>query len=277
VAPARTLGRPAVPTTFGLTTASWLDSVLDAADDLDLTMRHLPGQVGGAAGTLAAISELFGDPQQAMAAAGRLASTLGLLARPPWHTHRRPLTRAADALVACSDAWGRIANDVLLRSRPEFGELDEASAGRGGSSTLPGKTNPVLSVLIRRAALCAPGLGAQLHLAAANTVDQRPDGAWHTEWAPLRTLARRAVVAAEQTTELLDGLVVHADRMRSNAEAAAAALLAERTAMREVRGLPERKAEIDDYLGAAGQLIDAVLARAARHRGAEAHAHDHDH
>ncbi|HEY2831952.1 MAG TPA: lyase family protein [Sporichthyaceae bacterium] len=279
VAPGRTLGRPAVPTTFGLTVASWLAGVLDAIDDVDLSINQLPVQLGGAAGTLAGVTELLGDPGDAIAASDRLASALRLAGRPPWHTHRRPLTRVADALVACSDVWGHIANDVLLRSRPEFGELSEGSvAGRGGSSTMPGKENPVLAVLIRRAAMTAPGLAAQVHLAAASTVDDRPDGAWHTEWAPLRTLARRAVVAAEQTTELVVGLVVHPDRLRANARAVADTLLAEREALHAVRGLSEEKATVDDYLGAAGLLIDAALARAAQYIGGTVpHGHHHDH
>jgi 3-carboxy-cis,cis-muconate cycloisomerase len=268
-APGRTLGRPAVPTTFGLTVATWLDGVLDAIDDLDRAIGHTPGQVGGAAGTLAAVAELTGDPASAVAAGEQLASMLRLPGGPPWHTQRRPFTRIADALVACSDAWGHIANDVLLRSRPEFGELTERSVpGRGGSSTMPGKENPVLAVLIRRAAVLAPGLAAQLHLAAASMVDDRPDGAWHTEWAPLRTLARRAVVAASQTTELLTGLVVHPDRMQANAEAMAEVLLAERYAIRAARGLPAEPTGIGDYVGAAGLLVDAALTRAAQYIGA---------
>jgi 3-carboxy-cis,cis-muconate cycloisomerase len=247
-----------------------LDGVLDAVDELDLTLRQLPVQVGGAAGTLAGLTVLLDDPRDAVAAAERLARELGLVARPPWHTQRRPVTRIADALTACTDAWGRIADDVLLRSRPEFGELAEGAAtGRGGSSTLPGKANPVLAVLIRRAALSAPGLSAQLHLAAANAVDERSDGAWHTEWAPLRTLARRAVVAAEQTTELLDGLVVHPEWMRVNAEAASEVLLAERHAMRELRDLPDEPAGVSEYLGATDALIDAALARAAQYIGGQ--------
>ena len=79
---------------------------------------------------------------------------------------------------------------------------------------MPQKANPVLSVLIRRAALAAPGLAAQLHLAAAAAVDERPDGAWHTEWATLAPLGRRTLTAASQTTELVAGLHVDTGRMR---------------------------------------------------------------
>ena len=88
---------------------------------------------------------------------------------------------------------GRIAANVATLGRPEIGELAEPDvAGRGGSSTMPQKQNPVLSVLVRRAALTAPGLGATLHTAAALAVDERPDGSWHAEWAtPERSLGRR--------------------------------------------------------------------------------------
>jgi 3-carboxy-cis,cis-muconate cycloisomerase len=286
VAPGRTLGRPAVPITFGLTAATWLDGVLDGIDDLDWALGRLPAQVGGAAGTLAAVTELTGDPAKAVAAGERLASMLQLPGRSPWQTQRRPFTRFADVLVACTDAWGHIANDVLLRSRPEFGELSEGSvAGRGGSSTLPGKENPVVSVLIRRAAMMAPGLAGQVHLAAASMVDERPDGAWHTEWAPLRTLGRRAVVAGSQVTELLAGLVVHPGRMRANAEEVAGVLLAERDAIRAARGRPAEQAGVDDYLGAAGLLVDTTLssgidstpARAMKYLEGEPRDGTHDH
>ena len=215
-------------------------------DELQPVRRSLPVQVGGAAGTLAAVAELSGGGSVA-AAAGRavaladdLATRLGLQPAPPWHGNRRPLTRVADILVAVTDAAGRIANDVLLRARPEIAELSEAGGpGRGDSSTMPHKQNPVLSVLIRRAALVAPGLGATIHAAAAAAVDDRPDGGWHAEWAPLRTLARQTVVAGRQTTELVTHLVVHRDRMRDIAAAAADDLLAEQRAIREHRGVTE--------------------------------------
>jgi 3-carboxy-cis,cis-muconate cycloisomerase len=145
-----------------------------------------------------------------------LADRLGLEDVPSWHTVRRPVTRAADALVATTDACGRIARDVLVLARPEIGELSEAHGG--GSSSMPHKANPVLSVLIRRAALTTPMLAATLHLAAADQVDERADGAWHAEWDTMRLLARRTAVAVSQTAELLDGLRVHAEQMAQNLE-----------------------------------------------------------
>ncbi|MCU7727574.1 lyase family protein [Actinoplanes sp. KI2] len=249
---ARTLTQHAIPTTFGLKAATWLNAVLDARETL-AAAADLPVQIGGAAGTLAAPSAIAGSPESALGLVGAAARLLGLRDRPPWHTARAPFTRIADAFVTCTDAWGKVANDVLLASRPEIGELSEpVTEGRGGSSAMPNKRNPVLSVLIRRAALAAPPLAATMHLAAATAIDERPDGAWHVEWATLRTLSRRTVVAAEQTTELVSGLVVHADRMATTLAAAYPGVDAER---RKIGGeLP--------YLGANDQLIDAALARA---------------
>jgi 3-carboxy-cis,cis-muconate cycloisomerase len=236
----RTLTQHAVPITFGLTVASWLGGVLDAASHLP---ARFPIQIGGAAGNLAG-PHTAGPGLVAVA-----AEALSLEVAPPWHTRRAPVTRLGDALTGCTDAWGHIANDVLTGSRPEIGELSEARGG--GSSAMPQKRNPTLSVLIRRAALAAPGLAATLHTAAAGQLDERPDGPWHVEWATLRTLARRTVVAASQTAEMLAGLRVHTDRMAANLEAARPGIDAER----EKLGEP--------YAGAESEIIDAVLRRAS--------------
>jgi 3-carboxy-cis,cis-muconate cycloisomerase len=269
----RTLTQYAVPVTFAVKIAGWLGGVLDAGEDLVRVRESLPVQVGGAAGTAAATTELArltgaADPARtATALTEVLAHRLGLAPPPPWHTNRRPVTRLGDALVAGTDAWGRIANDVLTLARPEIGELAEAGgSGRGGSSTMPQKQNPVLSLLIRRAALTAPMLGAQLHLAAAEAVDERPDGAWHTEWAALRTLSRNALVAASQTAELLDGLVVHTDRMRERLDSVLPEILAERRVMRLAVGAGEDATDDapEGYLGASDLFVSAVLDRAAR-------------
>jgi 3-carboxy-cis,cis-muconate cycloisomerase len=275
----RTLSQHAVPITFGLKAATWLTAVLDAAD-LAGRLRW-PVQIGGAAGTLAAAVELAGhagagDPVATALELVRLAaSSLGLDAVPPWHTARAPFTRAADALVTCTDAYGRIANDVLVLARPEIGELREpaeTSEGRrrGGSSTMPQKANPVLATLLRRAALAAPALAAQLHLAAAEAVDERSPGSWHAEWSALQLLGRRTVVAASQATELLSGLHVEVGRMRATLDADAGGLLAERRSLAPL--FPRDQGIRDDqgpgadpvtYLGATDTLVDAALERAA--------------
>ncbi|PZG19669.1 adenylosuccinate lyase [Micromonospora craterilacus] len=246
----RTLTQYAVPVTFGLTAAQWLAGVLDAAADLALVRDRLPVQCGGAAGTLALVDHLTGKP---LVVAEAFAAELGLRwPGAPWHTRRRPVTRLGDALVGVCDALGVIASDVALLGRPEIGEVREGRApDRGGSSTMPHKQNPVLSVLVRSAALQAPLLGAQLHSAAAQAVDQRPDGAWHSEWPALRRLLQLTVTAASQAAELVSGLEVDVATMRRRAEGAAGQLLAERGAAGDPR----------DYLGAAGAVVDAVLDR----------------
>jgi 3-carboxy-cis,cis-muconate cycloisomerase len=254
---ARTLTQPALPSTVGLKMAAWLSGVLDAVDAV-AALPPLPVQAGGAAGTMAAATELAGSPGEALALSDALANASGLALATPWHTTRSVITRTGDALVTCCDAWGHVATDVATASRPEVGELAEGRGG--GSSTMAHKSNPVLSVLIRRASLAAPALSATLHTASAASVDERSDGGWHTEWATLRTLARRTVVAAAQTTELLAGLRIDCERVAANL-AAAGDLFAEQRAMAELTGRTARS----EYTGAADHLIDAALQRARHH------------
>lgn len=269
----RTLAQHAVPTTFGLVAATWLDGLVDAAEEVARVRAGLPAQLGGAAGTLAASTELarlrgLADPEAASLRLVRAtAGALGLADTLPWHVRRTPITRIGDALVTCTDAWGHLATDVVMLGRPEVGELAEPVAeGRGGSSTMPHKQNPVLSVLVRRAAIAAPALAATLHTASALAVDQRPDGAWHAEWDTVRTLARRTVVAASHTTELLAGLQVDHERMRLNLDTAGTGVLAERETMRRLHAPADEVADEADeplaYLGAAPLFVDAALTRA---------------
>src|SRR5206468_1125826 len=110
LAAGRTLTQYAVPITFGLTAATWLDGVLDVADDLDQLRGSLPVQAGGAAGTLAAVTGLVRDQQldpakAALQLTGDFAARLRLRPSRPWHTNRRPITRIADGLVAGCDTW----------------------------------------------------------------------------------------------------------------------------------------------------------------------------
>jgi len=254
----RTLTQYAVPATFGLKAAGWLAGLTEAADDLHRVREALPVQIGGAAGTLAAVVELAGEQEDPVGVAAGLvravAQSLDLQGGAPWHTRRTPLTVVADALVTLSDTWGHVAGDIALLSRPEIAELREAAGG--GSSTMPGKANPVLSILLQRHALAAPGLAATLHVAAATYVDERPVGGWHAEWDTLRTLARRSVVAASQAADLLEGLVVDTDRMAARVWEAEDTLHAEQ---RSISGRTE-----GDYLGATDLIIDNILERAGR-------------
>lgn len=256
---ARTLTQAALPSTVGVKVASWLTGVLDAAEPLAGVRDSLPVQVGGAVGTLAAIVELAGSVDLAIALSDGLAVSVGLAPAPPWHVTRSPITRVGDLLVGCCDAWGHIAADVATGSRPEIGEFAEGHGG--GSSTMPHKNNPVRSVLIRRTALTAGPLAATLHIASATSVDERADGAWHAEWATIRTLARRTVVAAAHTCELLAGLRIDDDRAAANL-AGAGELRAEQQTMTELTGREPNPS----YLGAGNLLVDAALDRARRYR-----------
>jgi 3-carboxy-cis,cis-muconate cycloisomerase len=255
---ARTLTQHAVPTTFGLKAAGWLTGVLDAYDDVAGLV--LPVQVGGAAGTMAGVVELADHLPDPVGVAHQLsvglADRLGLTRSTPWHTSRASVTRVGDASVRCTDAWSRIAGDVLVLSRPEIGEVSEGAGG--GSSTMPHKSNPVLATLVRRTALTTPQLAATLHLAAAETTDERSPGPWHAEWATLRTLLRQAVIAGDQVTELLDGLRVDAERMGRTLAAAHDDVRAEQRSLADLSGRPPRA----DYLGATTAFIEAPLARA---------------
>jgi len=235
---ARSLTQHSLPYTFGLRAAQWFSGLAAAAGRLEAL--ELPVQTGGAAGTLASGTVLIGGtgPAAETLAAGtlspfdladRLAARLGLAPVPaPWHTNRLAVTSLGDALAAVTDAAGKVAADVLFLSRPEVAEVAEPRvAGRGVSSAMPQKQNPVLSVLIRSAALQAPALAAQLHLAAANFNDERPDGAWHSEWAALRQLLRLALGAAVQLRELAEGMAVFPGAMRRNLELGGPLLLSE--------------------------------------------------
>ncbi|MBG0737897.1 hypothetical protein IV500_00375 [Paeniglutamicibacter antarcticus] len=238
---ARTLTQHSLPSTFGLKAAQWLSGVGHAGSRLGTVAAGLPLQWGGAAGTMAGVSLLTERRQIGGRAAGSadggaldlaadLAARLGLTDPGfPWQTNRLPVTELGQALADVLAAAGTVANDVLLLNRPEIGEVSEpVAAGRGVSSAMPQKQNPVLSVLIHSAALAGPGYQVQLQAAAGAVVDQRPDGSWHVEWQALRQLLRLAGGAAAKLAELATGLQVHADRMQANLELTGPLLLSEK-------------------------------------------------
>jgi 3-carboxy-cis,cis-muconate cycloisomerase len=225
VMPGRTLTQHAVPTTFGLKAAGWRSLLLDARDRL--TGVRLPAQLGGAAGTLAAFTA-FGapDPQTLVTAyAGELE-----LAEPalPWHTLRTPIADLAGALAFSAGALGKIAADVLTLSRTEIAEVAEGSGG--GSSAMPHKANPVTATMIAVSARRAPGLAATLY-ASMVAEDERPAGAWHAEWEPLRDLLRLVGGAARNAAELVEGLRVNADTMREHLGLTHGLIVSERLAV----------------------------------------------
>ena len=220
----RTLTQHSVPTTFGLKAVGWLVGMADARSFLKAVSSALPAQLGGAAGTLASFTQLV--PGRELELVDAFATQLGLQSPPlPWHTMRTPMTRLADALGGVCAAIGKIGADVSLLSRTEIGEVSEASGG--GSSAMPQKQNPVLSVLIQAASRQAPGIAAELHHSAI-AVDERPDGAWHVEWQTLRSLLRLTGGAVSLAAELLPGLHVDGDRMRTNLSITGPLIVSER-------------------------------------------------
>ncbi|WP_439676178.1 3-carboxy-cis,cis-muconate cycloisomerase [Embleya sp. MST-111070] len=220
----RTLTQHAVPTTFGLVAAGWCVAVTDAWAHTRAVRAALPAQLGGAAGTLAALGA------HGVALLAPFAEELGL-AEPvlPWHTLRAPILDLAGALARITGALGKFAGDVALLGQTEVGEVAEATgAGRGGSSAMPHKHNPVLSVLIVSAARQVPGYVSILAASAAGAEYQRPAGAWHAEWQPLRAALRLAGGAASTAAELAEGLAVFPDRMRANLELTGGRIVSER-------------------------------------------------
>ena len=236
---ARSLAQHSLPSTFGLRVAGWAAGLAQAAQRLERASAALPVQWGGAAGTMANLSGRVDRAHRegrldegitVFDLVDRLAEQLGLIAPPaPWDTNRLVVTDLGSALADTVAACGKIANDVLISSRIENGELGEPVApGRGGSSAMPHKQNPVLSVLIHSSALSAPGLLAQLYTGAGAANEERPDGAWHTEWPALRQLLRLSGGATQMTAELASGLRVNTERMLENLKRTGPLLVSER-------------------------------------------------
>ncbi|MGP5046315.1 lyase family protein [Glutamicibacter bergerei] len=247
---ARSLTQHALPTTFGWKAASWLSAVLSAETQLDAASKQLSLQWGGAVGTLASLEQFLVDHPEVSATSASLtadlASLLGL-SNPgvPWHTNRMPIVQVGSVLAASVAALGTFGADVLTASRPEIGELSEPrEAGKGGSSAMPQKQNPVRSVLLRNAALSAPGLVNTLFTAAGTAVDERPDGGWHAEWSALRELARLAAGAAAHGAFLAHGLNVNQPAIAKNLALGGDAILSERLATVLTPLVPGGKATI---------------------------------
>jgi len=232
----RTLAQHAVPTTLGLKAATWLQLVMDALTRVRTVASALPAQLGGAAGTLAAYREYAvidgGTGEGGVELLAPFAEALGL-AEPtlPWHTVRTPMAELGAVLQLVTGALGKFALDVQTLSRTEIGEVSEpAATGRGASSAMPQKRNPALATLIVSAARQVPAYAlvlAQCLLAE----DERPAGAWHAEWQPLREALRLAGGAAHTAVELAEGLNVHPDRMLANLHLTGGAIVTERLAV----------------------------------------------
>ncbi|MFE2922826.1 3-carboxy-cis,cis-muconate cycloisomerase [Streptomyces goshikiensis] len=271
----RTLALQAVPTTFGLKAAGWRQLLLDSSARLRrLLDGGLPVSLGGAAGTLAGYLEYAGPdgaaPVEPGAYVRRLteafAEETGLAAGElPWHALRTPMADLAGALALTAGALGKIAVDVQSLTRTEVGEVTEPGrAGRGVSSAMPHKRNPVLATLIRSAALQVPVLAAGLTQCLL-AEDERSGGAWHAEWLLLRECLRLAGGAAYTAVELAEGLQVNEDRMRANLALTGSQVVSERISavLAPLLGRGPAKAlltEASERAGRTGRPLGEVLA-----------------
>lgn len=250
---ARTLLQQALPTTFGLKAAGWLVAVDDARDLLAAV--PLEAELGGAAGTLAALGD------EGLEVAARLAAELDL-AEPllPWHTRRVRVGQLGSALALTAGVLEKIALDVKLLAQTEVGEVAEsAEDGRGGSSTLPHKRNPVGAALT---IACAHGVrGASSVLVGAMAQEhERAGGAWQAEWEAWSRALALTGGAAASLREALDGLEVFPERMRANLGLTGGLILTEAvsTALAEQLGRGEAKRVAGEAARADAPLREAL-------------------
>jgi 3-carboxy-cis,cis-muconate cycloisomerase len=219
----RTLLQQALPTTFGLKAAGWLVSVLEARRRLlEVRATKLAAQLGGAAGTLASLGDSGAEVLKEFARELELAEPAV-----PWHTDRSRISEIGGALSLLSGALGKISLDIILMAQTEVGEVSEpAGAGRGGSSTLPHKRNPILSVTAAASVRRVHDISHTLQSAMVQE-HERAAGAWHSEWEALSDALALTGGAAAAVREATEGLEVHPKKMRANLDATGGLLLAE--------------------------------------------------
>jgi 3-carboxy-cis,cis-muconate cycloisomerase len=298
--PGRTLMQQALPISFAFKAAGWLSALLGASGRLRrIETQSLALQFGGAAGTLAALGDNGLKIRRALA--GRLG-----LPEPEmtWHADRGRIADIAFGLAALSGACSKIATDILLLTQSEVAEAFEPAApGKGGSSTMPHKRNPVGATAIRANHRRIAGLTATIVFAMEGE-HERAAGSWAAEWETMRDLFRLTAGSLERLHDILAGLEVDPERMRRNLDASLGLPLAEsltmalsaslgrntahrlvetaaKRALAEGRPLSEvaqedqafarlspgelrRALDPENYLGSADQMIDAVLAGAQR-------------
>jgi 3-carboxy-cis,cis-muconate cycloisomerase len=290
----RTLLQQARPLTFGLKTAGWLESLSRSRARLqEMKKRVLVVQLAGAVGS--------GNAHITSAVQSRFARILGLKTANSWHTQRDNLAEYASTLGILTGSLGKIAKDVSLLMQTEIAEvLEGAAAGKGASSAMPHKRNPVTCAAILANAQRTPFLVAGI-LGAMPQENERAAGLWHSEWEVLAEITTLCGGALEQSIGLLENLEVDAKRMSDNlertqglifAESIAQALAPEmgktaahdwveracRTAMQEQRHLKTvlldmqvnlSNSELDalfnaeNSLGNSLEIIDAILQRYA--------------
>jgi len=224
----RTLGQQATPVTFGFKVAVWLTGIANAASALPaLKERVLKASLGGPVGTLASLGE------KGPAIAETFARELGLQPAPiAWHAIRSPMAETGAWLVILLGALAKMADDVIFLSSTEVGEVAEPHIpGRGGSSAMPHKRNPVSSIVILAAQAAAKAHVVTLFDAMISAQERSP-GRWQAEWLALPQLFGLASGALREAASLAKGLEVYPQRMMKNLNITGGLLFAEAAAAR---------------------------------------------
>jgi 3-carboxy-cis,cis-muconate cycloisomerase len=239
------------PVTFGLKAAGWLSAVERDRARLHATAKHVQVlQFGGAVGTLAALGPRGHD------VAVTLAEELKLeLPDIPWHTNRDTIVEVATNLGLLTGTLGKIARDVSLLMQTEVGEaLEPAEAGRGGSSAMPHKRNPVGSAVVLAASLRVPGLVSTM-LTAMVQEHERGLGGWQAEWETLPEICQLSAGALAHTVSIVTGLEIDKHQMEKNLQATHGLIFAEAVAV-----------VLGKKLGrsAAHELVEAACLRATK-------------
>jgi 3-carboxy-cis,cis-muconate cycloisomerase len=245
----RTWMQQAAPVTFGLKAAGWLSAIERHRQRVqELRARALVLQFGGAAGTLAALGN------RGLDVAAALADELNLsLPDIPWHSQRDRMAEVATTLGLLVGTLGKIARDISLAMQTEIGEASEPAApGRGGSSTLPHKRNPVSSAVVLAAAARVPAL-VSVMLAAMVQEQERGLGNWLAEWETLPEICMLAAGALGHTTQVMEGLETDARRMRQNLDATRGLIMAEAVSLALAPKLGRQ---------AANELVEVACGRA---------------
>jgi 3-carboxy-cis,cis-muconate cycloisomerase len=258
---ARTLLQPASPTTFGLKAAHWTAAVRRGWARVEREFdAACVVQLGGAAGTLAAMADR--GPAVAEGVARRLALTMPAA---PWHTNRDGLAGLICALGVFTGTLGKIARDLSLLMQDEIGEAAEPG---GGSSTLPHKRNPAGAAVAIAAATRMPSL-VSAYLSAMVQEHERAAGGWQSEWPTVAAVVQAAGAALAALGAAVEGLTVDPARMRANIERTGGAVFAERVVVLAAPRIGRDAAEalVRDALDAArasGQTFTQALAASPR-------------
>jgi 3-carboxy-cis,cis-muconate cycloisomerase len=235
----RTHGQQALPISFGLKVASWLLPLLRHLKRLDeISPRLLVVQFGGASGTNAALGGKGIEVMQALAA--ELKLTVPAM---PWHAQRDGLVEFAGWLSLVTGSLGKMAQDIILLAQTEVGEVSESGeAGRGGSSTMPQKSNPITSEMVLAAARANASLLSALHHAQIQEHERATHG-WQVEWLTLPQMLMLTGGALHHALYLAKNLQVDEAKMRENMQRANDVVLAEAAVFALAQAMPRAQAD----------------------------------